>query len=143
MLVFYKCEFFRIEELVDKKTFEKWGERSWMFLRPEALISLDNIRRYFERPVTVNDWLWGGQFHNRGFRPLYSTVGGDYSQHRLGNAFDLDVKGVSAEEARQTIIRLKDDPLFELIMCLETDVGWLHFDCRNIPDRQRILLVAP
>jgi len=139
---FYKCQYFRIEELVDKKTFEIWGDKAWWFFRPEALMSLDNIRFYFGKPVTVNNWLFGGGFQNRGLRSATSTVGEDFSFHKLGCAFDLDIQGITADEARDTIIKMKDTSLFYLIMCLETGISWTHFDIRNISRERRILLVA-
>ena len=137
--MYYKCIYFKIQELVDRKTFELWGEKAWMFFNPSALISLDGIKLYFWKPVIANDWVFGGQKENRGLRPLYSTVGADYSLHRFGCAFDIDVQGVDAEEVRQTIIRLKDNPLFQYITCLETGITYVHFDCRNV--LERILLV--
>ncbi len=137
---FYKCQYFKIEELVDRKTFEQWGEKCWMFLNPNALYSLDSIRLYFWKPVSANNWLFGGQSENRGLRPFYSTIGEGYSQHRFGNAFDIDVEGIEAEEVRQVILRLKDNPLFQYINCLETGITYVHFDCRNI--QNRILLVT-
>ena len=135
---YYRCEYFDIEELVDKATFTKWGEQAWMFFRPEALASLDQIRKFYNRPVTVNNWKWGGSFQYRGFRPRSVMVGAEYGQHRFGNAFDLDVNGVLAETVRRDIIANKDE-IFTHITCLEAKVSWVHFDCRNVPNR--IMLV--
>ena len=110
-----------------------------MFLQPYALMSLDGIRVYFGKPVLVNNWAAGGQSENRGFRPTASTVGVPYSQHRYGNAFDIDVQGVDAESVRQEIIKNKDLYLFCKIMCMETGITYVHFDCRNISDRIRLV----
>ena len=137
MKLFYKCEHFDIEELVDRKTFDLWGNRSWMFLRADALISLDQIRKYFNKPTWVNNWIVGGSFQWRGLRPAYCNVGNVHSQHRFGNGFDLDVEGMDAEEVRRAILENQDR--FPMIMCLETDITWMHFDCRNIPDRIRLV----
>jgi len=43
--VFYKCTFFVIKELVDKKTFDALGESAWMLFRQDALISLESFGR--------------------------------------------------------------------------------------------------
>ena len=137
----YRCRHFSIHELIDEQTFIQWGEDAWMFLRPEALISLDNIRTYFGKPITVNNWIWGGDLQYRGFRPFYCKVGADYSQHRFGNAFDITVEGIGAEEVRQEILANKNHVAFEAITCLETDIEWVHFDLRNVQDR--IWLVKP
>jgi hypothetical protein len=112
-----------------------------MFFQPRALFSLDGIRVHFGRPVIVNNWLWRGDFQFRGFRPVTCQTGAEYSQHRMGNAFDLDVQGIPAEEVRQEILKRKDDVLFHFIMCLEAGTNWVHFDCRNI--LQRIKVVNP
>lgn len=142
MNIFYKCEHFDIEELVDRVTYEKWGERAWMFLRAEALYSLDGIRKYFGRPVTVNNWRDGGKFSQRGLRILNDndkSIYSPYSQHSLGDAFDLDVQGMTSDEVRSAILEDKDESRLEKITCLETDITWVHFDCRNIPDRIRLV----
>jgi hypothetical protein len=141
----YICRHFKIYELVDKKTFDRFGLHAWMFLNPTALQALDGIRDFFtelrgkDTPVIVNNYHSGGPFQYRGLRPLSCAIGAEYSQHRLGNAFDCDIKGVSAERARQIILEHKDDPRLAMITCIEADVNWLHFDCRNIPDRIRIV----
>ena len=138
---FYTCKYFFPYELVDKKTYAEFGVNVWFLFRQDALISLDRIRQYFGVPVIVNNWHEGGSLQSRGFRPYNESIGAKYSQHRLGNAFDLDVAGITPDKVRETIIDNKDDSHFELITCLEIDVGWLHFDCRNISER--ILLIKP
>lgn len=141
----YLCNHFKIYELVDKATLDRFGFRAWMLLNPIALQALDGIREFFtdlrgkDTPVTVNNYHAGGPFQFRGLRPKSCTVGAEYSQHRLGNAFDCDIKGLSAEEARREILANKDNPLLININCIEAGVNWLHFDCRNIPDRIRIV----
>jgi hypothetical protein len=135
---FYQCAKFRIEELVPPDVFQRFGQGAWMLLQPNALIMLDAIRHFYNVSVTVNDWLWGGRFSLRGFRPPTVTIGAAFSQHRFGGAFDLDVEGVPAGQVRQDILTHKDTH-FHLINCLEADVNWVHFDVRNIPDRIRIV----
>ena len=136
---YFKCEYFKIQELVDRNTYEKWGEAAWMFLRPEALYSLDGIRKYFNKRVFVNNWAFGGDFQWRGLRPPTCTVGVWYSQHRFGNGFDCDVEGVTADEVRGEIVTNENHPLFTHITCLETDITYVHLDCRNIENRIRLV----
>ena len=139
MSSYYRCTHFDIMELVDRHTYTMFGDSAWMFLRVEALVALDNIRNHFGVPVIVNDWSFGGGMEYRGFRPKTCDVGVDLSQHRFGNAFDIDVRGVSADNVRQEILRIKDDPIFLNITCMETGIPYVHFDCRNIPDRIRLI----
>ncbi len=135
----YLCKHFKIYELVDQQTFARFGLQAWMLLNPVALQALDGIRNYFDAPVIVNNYHSGGTFQFRGLRPKSCPVGAEYSQHRLGNAFDCDIAGISAEEARREILSNANDPRLYPINCIEADVNWLHFDCRNIPDRIRIV----
>lgn len=139
--MFYQCKHFEIEELVPEEVYNIFRERSWQFFNIVALKSLDGIRDFFDSPVTVNNWKYGGKFSYRGLRQRSCDVGAEYSQHRFGNAFDCDIKGVTAEEARDVIKAHRNDYRFQGITCLEEDVNWLHFDCRNVTDR--IKLVYP
>jgi hypothetical protein len=124
---------FTIEELVDRATFEARGNKSWELLCPRALMTLQDIRNHFGAPVTVNTWARGGNFSQRGLRSPLANVGSQYSQHKFGRAFDLDVQGMSAEEVRQEIIRAKnEDPKkFPYMAAIELGVNWFHFDTRN------------
>ena len=135
----YVCRDFDIHELVPKSVFERFGVNAWQFLNPIALQGLDGLRDFFGKPIICNTWHRGGKFQFRGFRPADCTVGAPLSQHRLGNAFDLDIRGLSAEDARQAILHNADDPRLALITCIEADVNWLHVDFRNIPDRIRVV----
>ena len=141
--MYYKPEFFTMDELVDKATYDKYGESALVLFNPLILISLDNIRKYFDTPVYVNNWDSGGDLQFRGFRPRWSEVGSVYSQHRLGQGIDCTVKNYTAEYVRNVIINDKDNELFKYITCLEDKVSWVHADCRNIPDYERIKLINP
>ena len=127
----YMPKHFQLYELVDKTTFYKHGVGAWKFLNPEALRMVDDVRDFFNVPIICNNW-WGNNNHNalqyRGYRPPECTVGAPYSEHRKGNAFDLTVKGVTAEEARQRIMDDRDNPLLERVMRIEAKVNWLHID---------------
>ena len=138
--MFYKPTYFHISELVDKPTFDRFGEQAWMFFSPILLLSLDKVRQHFGAPVTANNWVDGGPFSQRGLR-VNTNVGAEFSQHKFGNACDYDVAGYTAEEVRQEILKKKDHPDFEMINCIELGVTWVHQDCRNI--QNRILLIKP
>ncbi|MDA8104670.1 MAG: D-Ala-D-Ala carboxypeptidase family metallohydrolase [Nitrospiraceae bacterium] len=129
----YRCKHFQIYELVDKRTFDEFGTKAWELFKEPALIALDGIREFFAAPVTINNWWNGiGSFQFRGFRPAWYQGGATHSQHRLGNAFDFAVKGLSAEQVRQRIIENKDHELLKNIMRLEAAVNWVHFDCKPV-----------
>lgn len=145
ILTYYTCKNFKVYELVDKQIFTRYGEFAWSFFRPQALMMLDAIAGFYGKPVLINNWFTGGKLENRGYRSLASSIGGDNSQHRLGNGFDLNVEGVSADQVRKDILKHKDD-YFIYITRLEATLGgkpisWVHFDCANVPERITLLHV--
>jgi hypothetical protein len=130
-------------ELVDRAIYERMGETALALFNPEALIALDDLRDFFRREITVNDWSWGGRMQWRGFRtPEKATeLGAPHSQHARGNAFDCTIQGYTAAEARVMIIAHKDNPLLSRITRLEDSVSWLHFDLGELPKgKERIWL---
>jgi hypothetical protein len=129
------CKYFDVYELVDKATFDRYGLRCWEFFTPQAIQALDGVREFFGVPVTINDWYWGGDYQWSGLRPATCDIGAAFSQHRFGNAFDGKLKGVTAFDARKAIMSNQLDPRLININALEGGVSWLHFDCRNIPER--------
>jgi len=141
----YKCKHFGIFELTDPVMYRCNGDKAFAFFTDEIKKSIDAVRDFFNRPVTVNNWIWGGDFQWRGLRTHYCTIGSKTSQHRivgdrLCNAFDFDVDGMSAEEVRQEIIKNKDIPSFKYITRLEKDVNWVHMDCKPLDGEERIYL---
>ena len=109
----------------------------WLILMDERLLmTLDAIREHYKRPVIVNNWMQGGSFRNRGFRPMTGDVGAKYSQHRFGRAVDFDVLGIPAEQVRNDI----RSGLFPEITCIEANVSWVHIDVRNT---KRLLEITP
>lgn len=129
--------YFQLYELVDRHTYETQGDAAWGLFNPEALIALDDLREYFNVPVTVNNWYNGGPFQWRGYRTPEQAIknGAPNSQHRFGNAFDLDVQGVPATNARQIILDNQNHNLFCRIQRLEGKVSWVHFDLLPVANR--------
>ena len=133
----YVCKHFKLEELVSKKMHDRYGKRCWQFFDDRLLKVLDKIREEIGKPITVNNWLWGGNFHQRGFRenldtiPYVRTANNTFynSQHNFGRAVDFDVKGMTAEEVRKWII--ENQKKFPEITYMEEDVNWVHIDIRQ------------
>jgi hypothetical protein len=132
-------KYFKTYELVDRATYESVGDEALtLFFNPNALQALDDLREFFGSSITVNDWYWRkGGFQWRGYRTpkKAAELRSPYSQHRYGNAFDCDIKGYTAEQARHMIILNKDDILLSKIMRLEAKVTWLHFDLKPVENR--------
>ena len=127
-----KAKHFKIQELVDKETYERYGQKAWWFLDNRLIMLLDRLREDLQRPITVNNWLWGGNNQHRGLRPPKCNIGADYSQHRFGRAVDFDVKGMKADQVRSYIRnRINNYPE---IKGIETGITWVHLDIRNSDD---------
>ena len=62
---FYRPKHFTIDELVPPDFLETAGEeRAWLSIDPRILWTLDAIRDYYKRPISLNNWkIWkpGGQ----------------------------------------------------------------------------------
>lgn len=132
--------FFDIRELVGKHTYRRHGDRAWKFFSTEALYMLLILRKNIGKPITVNNWHLGGKFSQRGlrsnlsniFRQMFYSKKLYLSGHVLGEAFDLDVKGMSARQVRVWIQVNKN--LFPFKIRLEhkkggEEINWVHIDC--------------
>ncbi len=132
---------FQLVELVDPQSFDDFGEGCWEFFNQDAIDMLHGIRTYFNVPITVNSWSYGGSFRYRGYRGPSCTIGAQGSYHKRGMAWDFDVKWMTAREARIEIKMHQDDPNLKLIQRMEDNVTWVHTDIGKIPEgKQRIYL---
>ncbi|HHT9146881.1 MAG TPA: hypothetical protein ACFYD4_14600 [Candidatus Wunengus sp. YC61] len=144
--------YFRLEELVSPDTFETLGEKAWLLFNSQALLALEELREFFDAPFMVNNWHLGGRFRHRGHRTPQEAIDlkSPHSSHAFMkvdgvwipkcNAFDCDIKGYTAEEARRKIIANKDNPLLKRIMRVEGKKNWLHFDLSPVPQEKRIFI---
>jgi hypothetical protein len=137
-------KYFKLQEIIDKETYETEGQNAWLHFSTDALIMLDDLREFFGVPITVNNWHTGGTFQFRGYRPpsypkSLSPLG---SAHRYGMAFDCDIKGFSAERARTEILENKDSPLLANITRLEGDKNWVHLDMMKVVANERIYVFS-
>ena len=139
---FYKPYYFQIHEIVDRTTYFKFGDDALMFFNPIALQMLDELRDFLDVPLIVNNWRQDGPYEFSGFRPSWCRVGAEYSQHRLGNAFDIKPVRMSIENSFIKIINGQAHEKLKYLTCMEDlkfTPSWLHVDARNIPDRIRIV----
>lgn len=127
----YRCEHFRIEELVPPEAMDLVENEAilWWLFDDRLLRVADRLRKDYG-PMTVNDWPWGGEYTDSGLRLPGSQYYIPTSQHAHGRALDLKPREVSVGEVRQDITgRLRD------YMCqvtgVELGVSWLHIDVRN------------
>lgn len=132
----YKCQYFKIEELVDEATYLRYGEKAWQFLDDRLLKLADFLRSKFGSCI-VNDWVWGGNYSESGLRSPDTSTGAMYSQHKFGRALDMKFKEHKAQTIREWLeINWTEDlskaVLGEVVkITVETDITWLHIDIRN------------
>ncbi len=125
----FKLTHFKVQEFVPRLIYETMGDNAIVLLKTILLITAEDIRSFFGKPVTINNWHSGGAFEFRGFRPAYYTEGAALSEHRLGGAFDCDIRDIPAEEARKAIIEHQGK--FPYLRRMEDGVSWVHCDCRE------------
>lgn len=144
-----KSKYFKIQELVSKQVYEKYGEKCWEFINPKIIMFLDTLRNDLNKPIVVNNWLWKGSFQQRGLRankdPLVLDKKGLYcSQHCFGNAVDFDVQGMGTKEVYDYIIKnysnYKD--YITRIENINSAPTWIHVDCANTDKDELIIFNA-
>lgn len=130
----YSLRNFQIQELVDKKTYDKFGKQAQVFFREEALIVLDELRDLIQRPLIVNNWYDGGEYEWSGLRTLDCYSGAKWSGHRFGCAFDIKCKTMSAALVQKFIREKHKQGYLQRIRRMEMDTPtWTHIDTLETP----------
>ena len=139
--------YFSLRELIDEPTYKKYGDFAWNFLRTELLETLFVLRdRIIKQPMTINTWMTGGKFSERGLRHNMSAEVWKYtkankqfmSAHVLGAGVDFDAKGMTAAEVR-ALIQAKANQLPYPIR-LEDGKSWVHIDVYNDGSKEKVQL---
>jgi hypothetical protein len=121
---------FHLHELIDKATYNQWGDFAVRFLDKTTVELLQFFRERYGS-TTVNNWYQGGNFQFRGFRPPNCKVGGSMSQHRFGRAFDINCKNATPDEIREDIIKNQLTFMEKGLTRIEDGnfaPTWVHFD---------------
>ena len=128
-------KYFKIQEFVDKATYDKWGENAWSFYDDKLLETILVLRRdILKVPLVCNDWCFGGKNSQRGLRTNLSELvrsktnsGVLYlSQHCFAKAVDFVSSKMTAEEMRKKIRANQSKLPYPIRM--ESGVTWLHID---------------
>lgn len=130
--------YFKIQEFVSKAVYQKYGDKCWEFLNPKIITFINELRKDLNKPITINNWLWGGNLEQRGLRankdPMVIMKKDYYlSQHCLGNAIDFNVKGMTTKDVYEYIIAnySKYKNYITRIESIESAKTWCHVDCSN------------
>ena len=137
-------ENFDLREFVPPSVWQNFGAASRWFLDPQMLDLAQFYRDWFDAPITVNNWHYGGQFTERGFRVPDTNVGARLSQHKFGRAFDCNVRGMTPDEVRAEILSNEDLFMRKGLTTLESgDIAttWVHSDIRST-NKNEIMIVG-
>lgn len=132
-------EYFCVEEFVPPEVYKERGNKAITVIDTNILRFIENLREALNKPITANNWKWGGSYSYRGYRTSASKHFRKYSQHSFGRALDFDVKGMSAQEVREWIIKNRELDWVKPITFLENSVSWVHIDTRTSEDNSLIL----
>ena len=125
-----KSKYFKVHELVPKKMFEKYGEKSWRYVDVRHIEAIDILKEHFNLgTMTINNYFWGGSREWSGIRTPDSPWYSYGSQHSFANALDIVFSDYTAQEVREYII--ENQNIFKHIKGLELGVSWVHIDVRN------------
>ncbi len=132
---------FYLQEFVPRDFYNENQEGSLKFIDKRIVSACQFIREKIGKPITINNWLNGGERQFSGLRPFVCNVGVMYSQHKYGRAADLKCEGMNGEELRQVVKRYWED-LKQYITTIEADTeNWLHIDCRWTDNPDELLIV--
>lgn len=145
--------YFSIKELVSREVFNKFGHKSWMFFDTDLLHTILIIRKELDKPITINNWDYGGSFTQRGLREntgyyaYNKTVNKKMylSAHTMGKALDFDVKDMEAEEVRKWILNNRN-----ILPCkirlehkyesTQKPITWVHLDTYYLEENPKVHL---
>jgi hypothetical protein len=138
-------EYFTVKEFVPQSIYRQYGDKSIFFLDARMLNVATAYRKYFNKPIIINNWHTGGTFQQRGYRLPNSTTGAALSQHKFGRAFDCNVKGLKDKDAYDEIVKNYDFFKEVGLSTLENfnfTGSWIHSDVR-LTNSSNILIVDP
>ena len=123
---------FYLDEYLPKDIYLKYIKKkphylSWMI--DERLVDSDQKLRDKFGPITINNWLTGGDRNWSGLRTPGSKYYSQLSSHSTGRASDKIFKDVSSEEVRNYIRKTWE---YLGINAIEDNVNWVHTDIRYI-----------
>lgn len=136
---------FEIQELVCPHIHAGYNEKTqWMFVDMRLLETLNVVREQIVKTsMTINNYKIGGSFSQRGVRCNCCQIVKDkkkvyMSAHVTGKGVDFDVKGMTAEQVRQAIIKNKH--LLPYPIRLEKGVSWVHLDVYDNGSGEKVSL---
>jgi hypothetical protein len=137
--------YFDVRELVTPWAYKKFSHRGDYFflsrIDPRLLITILFIRETTGRKMTVNTYLWGGRFDERGVRdnlsPLVMARKTAYwSGHVFAMAVDFDLEDMTAPQVRDWLDEHSEELPFKIRLedkFNEVEISWVHLDVVDDP----------
>lgn len=148
-------KYFSVKEIVSDEVFEQYGGRGDYFILshfdPRLLEVMVWLREALAKPITINNWGWGGSLSQRGLRDNLQDLvqkrtkkGRAYlSGHALGMAFDFDVEGLTAEGVRGWLVKESENcphPIRLENKLNGKQISWVHLDVKYDPKNPKVYL---
>lgn len=150
---------FDLREFVSPSLFSRRGESSIWHIHPKLFTLCQFNKDFFserydeEVTVIINDWLWGGQYSESGWRHPASKAGSELSFHKGGLCSAADLKyrlkrtghWIDADRIRDTILLHQELFMQAGLRAMESaDFAptWVHQDLRHT-GLDHILIVKP
>ena len=122
---------FILKEFIPPQIYKKYGGFSINFIHQELPIIAQFIRDWFDKPITINNWIWNGNRKYSGLRIPESKHYRQFSAHTRGQAIDFIIKGLDSQEVQNEIIKNREKFLKGGITCIENVTnGWTHASCQ-------------
>lgn len=142
-------KYFDMREFLPKETWEEIKDKPdllkqfYKLVSPKIVEGITQIREYFGKPITINDWYRGGHFNYRGYRPPNCKIGAKNSMHKKGHAVDFNVLGLTSNEVNDTI--KKDEELFYMMGFRRMEnkldsTTWTHLDTKETFEENTIYI---
>ena len=137
----YQCKWFKLHELVSPAVYAHFGVFGWKFLDEGLLKDIDLLRDLWGKPLTINNYAWGGSYKESGLRcntdSIVKAKKTPYlSAHCLGRAFDIKPENIKDTPELYKFIQLNFHK-FNSISRMENIKSaqtWVHID--NFGDRK-------
>lgn len=124
-------QYFYLAEFVPEEIFDIYGRKSIWFVSDWQILIATAIRKRYEKPLVINDWMWGGKLQNRGTRSPFSNVGAPWSQHKMKAAIDFNVMGMSPQELFEDMPKWHFIKLIGATEDIAYTPTWSHIDNRK------------
>jgi hypothetical protein len=108
--------------------YARFGDKAIRYIDPRLIAVLNVIRDYVGKPMTINNYKFGGNRTESGIRLGGGSHYRQFSAHSFGMAFDA-VGDFDPDQLRLDIIEGR--LVLPYPVRLEMGIGWLHVDVMN------------